>query len=488
MASDPAPDTWVAWRVADGKGESVRGAQVVVDGRSWACDAEGEGRYVYGQEGGRTGRDASVTARGYLPWTGFFAAGVVSEVRLTSIGSLLVRVHDDDLRPVASVEVWLSKRPVADPDRGDAGSLIRGVTDQDGTVRLEGGQGEYHLQARHPVLVRSSRRAEQRSGAGPEGMVVLAGDERESVVNMSMPYVCGIAVQGGEMFYESFYESDSGYHFPPNLDGALACRQREATLRQRHPGARFVIKVRDHADKRRGLPYGAAMVTCWVLGYEAVRQPLEFVPWNEFLGPTVVWVANMVPSNRFGGLTVMVADSEGAGMPDWTVRVGTPMREWRHDVAEVHHKIIPCGDLVTLPAGNYEISCEGYFESQIPGLKRESVTVTPGSLTTVTLSSTKKWCRCRILLTIPDQGIGASGGVMGLRHVDSGTSVVVFVDDFATPTELWVPEGILEVQARTVALTNTSPYHHLSGATFDARGGTIMNPQIVQRSMVLRQP
>jgi hypothetical protein len=467
-------------------GAAVPDAVVAIGTDTWPCSANGTGEAAVAASGDRVG--CRVTAAGTLPWQGDLRVSSVTNVVLRRVGSLRVSVLDDDGLPVPRATVWVTVRP-SDEDQLEADPGIpRGVTGEDGTVQIDGIlHGRYLMHARHDVLLHSARRLSQ-MGILEQSLIVHVGREpANTVMRMTMPYVCGIQVVDEPMFYSSFQGSGDGYHSPSNADGACARFRLRHRLQAAHPGAEFMVTVRDVAPPQAGAGagvYGDFVATAWALGREAHRVRIAPVPLASFRGPHRISAWELPASAEFGGLRITVKAAGGPPIAGMRFTIGTPHHLWRSDVPEVHHMFVRCGELVTLPVGTYDLSCEGFFESKTAGLNRNGLQVKRGEILEVVLDSPVSWSWCRIAL----RGAGSSdplvGGAITLTHQSTGVKTGTLVNSFAVPLTMWIPSGTVALWAQAIASDPAFVWRVVDEAV-EIRGGTVEAPQVISREMQL---
>lgn len=256
----------VRWIVQDEVGARIPGARVAIRGESWGCDAEGSGlaSLVVGEE---TEVPCFAEALSHGRWAGNLLIGQPNTIVLPRTGIVRITVLDDDLVPVDGAEVWLARRQTDGDAIDNDPSLPHGTTDSGGVTQIESVPlGKFILHARHNVLVHSSNRLKQMGVQETSNVVMVRASTSEVTMYMTMPYVCGIDIVGGEIFYDGFRGTNTGYHAPQNLDGAWACRRLKARLGDSFPGARFLVVARDLAPPAFGGRFGDYVVTAWVLG------------------------------------------------------------------------------------------------------------------------------------------------------------------------------------------------------------------------------
>ncbi len=471
----------VSWSVEGPAGEPLPSARVTIEGKTWPCDALGHGSAPVSLT---DPVPAVVEASDHLAWRGLLSRGSRTRVVLSRGGSLEVDVVDELMEPVAEAEVWLSRRPTADPPQGiEASSRAR--TGADGRVVLAAPPGDYFLQARHELLVRSTRRMKQMGVGDGSYRVAIPAKSGRARVYMAMPHVCGVQAIGEPLLHHSFRGNDAGYHLPENPDGQAACKLIEDALARSHPGARFLVGVKDHESARKGRPYGAIEATAWIIGRVPFRGPVQMVPLREFTGPRELSSSILPASEDWGGVVVRIGDTGGLPKDGLKIVVRAAGSHQRNGAPSIRHMAVPSAEIVTLPAGVYDVSCEGHFESRDPGLGRRAVEVRSASLQEIVLESQFAWSYCRVSM----DGIGSDtplvGGMIELMHLDTGLGATILVSHFESPVSLWIPAGRVRLRGRAAHAAMPDHGWRSVEEEIEIGGGTLEVPQRIHRSMVL---
>ncbi|MCB9879243.1 MAG: hypothetical protein H6835_16730 [Planctomycetes bacterium] len=334
------------------------------------------------------------------------------------------------------------------------------------------------------MLVHSHRRRSQMLLAQPDAVLMFDGTPANVTVYLSMPVVCGIEIVGLPIFYESFYESGAGYHMPSNWDGKWSCQRIKERLQRAFPGSVCNVGVKDFHPPSRSGRYGGCVVTAWAVGYEAFRQEILPIRLDSFVGPVQVEAWSLRPSDQFGTIQVSVKGTGGVPVEGLQFAIGTPMAMWRNDRPEVHFLRLKAGEPASVPVGTYDLICEGDFQSQHPALSRRGLKVEPGAKTDVVIDSEVSWSRCRLSFRGAGEDRPLKGGMIVLRHLDSGTSVTKLVSHFDPPIELWLPDGEYEVRAEAYSSSPDMLWRH-EDEVVRVGGGSLASPQLVAREMVL---
>lgn len=399
-------------------------------------------------------------------------------------GTARILALDDNLKPVPGVEIWLATRPT-DGDGFEASpQKLRGVTGADGAIELgDLPEGKYLVHARHEMLVHSHRRRSEMHLEQPHAVVMIGSTRADLCVYLSMPVVCGVEIVGHPIFYESFHESGAGYHTPSNWDGRWSCQRIKERLQDAFPGSVCNVRVKDFHPPRSGR-YGNCLVTAWVVGHEAFHQELLPIALDSFVGPVQIEAWSLRPSDQFGTIRITVNGAGGMPVDGLRFAIGTPMALWRHDRPEVHYLRLVTGEPVTVPVGVYDLTCEGDFEARHPSLSRPGLEVKRGELTDVVIDSAIPWSRCRFCFQGAGEERVLKGGIIVLKHLESGVSVTKLISHFDPPIELWLPEGEYIVQAQAYSSHREMIWRHEDEVVL-VRGGSLDSPQLVAREMVL---
>lgn len=399
-------------------------------------------------------------------------------------GTARILALDDNLRPVPAAEIWLATRPTEGDGFEASPQNLRGVTGADGAIELgDLPEGKYLVHARHEMLVHSHRRRSEMQLEQPNAVVMIGSTPADLCVYLSMPVVCGVEIVGCSIFYDSFYESGAGYHTPSNGDGKWSCQRIKERLQDAFPGSVCSVRVRNFRPPRSGR-YGNCLVTAWVVGHEAFRQELLPIPLDLFVGPVQIQAWSLRPSDQFGTIRITVNGAGGMPVDGLRFAIGTPMALWRHDRPEVHHLRLATGGPVTVPVGVYDLTCEGDFQARHPALSRRSLKVERGELTDVVIDSPIPWSRCRFSFQGAGEERVLKGGIIVLKHLESGVSVTKLISHFDPPIDLWLPDGDYIVQAQAYSSHREMIWRH-EDEVVPVRGGSLESPQLISREMVL---
>jgi hypothetical protein len=419
------------------------------------------------------------------------AANVVTSPTAATGGTARITVVDDDQKPVRGAEVWLASRRIGGDVLDRDSTLPRGVTDRDGVTTISGiPHGGHFLHARHDVLVHSTRRLKEMGIENESSFATIGATPVEAVMHLTMPYVYGVQVVGGEMLYDSF-SGAAGYHSLDNADGQWASERLRKQLIARFPGARILVAIRDFKPPHKG-GYGNCLATVFVVGREAVRRRIEPVAATVFAAPLQLNVAGMPRSDEFGSIMVRVAHAGGPPILGLHYTLGKPHDQWRDDAPQVLGTKLMSGELRTVPVGTYEVTCQGLFEGQvlarnpeglqIHALNRHGLQVRRGEALEVVIDSPVGWSRCRFSFPGEDITQPLTGVMLSLFHAGSGMRVAELLNGFEPPIEMWVPAGPVELRAEAPAADPQLVWRHVDPA-FDVAGGTIESPQVIRCSL-----
>lgn len=471
----------LVWRVVSPQNTPVATAIVTVDNNPWPCDAEGRGNT---STKALADIDALVEAPGYATWHGLFQVGAENVVRLAQAGSLEVTVVNESMAPVQGAVVWLSARPTGERDLDSTPTLPRFVSGADGVARLQAPNGDYFVQAHHPVYVHSTNRLKQMGVNAECYRVKIGAAPSRSVVHMTMPYVAGLDVSGGEVAYQGFRGHDSGLHAPTNPDGSAACERIRAQLETRFPNSTFMVMARDIESVRDGRGYPAIRGNVMVVGYKPVAVQVIPVALADFERPTQVFALQLEPSDQWGGVVLRLKNA--GGRPVSSLRVAVAASDQRRgDVPQIVHKILRPNQLVSLPVGVYDVTGEGYFESRLPGLTRRGLAVTAGSLQEIVLECPVELSLVRLELTRDTGTQPLLGGAIELLHEQTGVRAMLLVNRFDVPPQLWVPAGLVRLTAQAHEQTQPDHLWRIADEPLMVGGGTDAAPQVVRRSLTL---
>ncbi|MCB9886616.1 MAG: hypothetical protein H6838_14070 [Planctomycetes bacterium] len=472
----------LAWRVVDLEDAPVPTAVVTVNGKAWPCDVNGRGKTSteVSQE-----VDAVVEAQGYSSWRGLLLPGVENKVQLDDGGSLEVTVVDESMVPLQGAVVWLSARPTGEDVLDSVPALPRAASGPDGVARLRAAHGEYFVQARHSVYVNSTQRLKQMGVLAECYRVQIGAAPSRSVVHMTMPYVAGLEVVGGEVAYQSFRGRDSGLHAPGNPDGWAACERIRAEIEARFVGSTVMVQVRDVESVRNGRGYPAIHGHVMVVGCKPQVVNVMPVALAEFERPSRVFALQLEASDQWGGIVLRLKNAGGRPVQSLRVAVAASGDWSQGDVPKIAHKFLTPDQIVSLPVGLYDVTGEGHFEANLPGLSRRGLAVTAGSLQEVVLDCPIELSLVRLELT---RDVGTQpllGGAIELIHEQTGVRATLLVNRFDEPPQLWVPAGIVKLTAQAHEQAKPDHLWRLADEPLTIGGGTDAAPQVVRKSLML---
>lgn len=468
------------WRIVNDIGEAIPAAQVALLDAVYGCDEHGKGAARVS----RAEVPCKITAPHHRAWSGELSAKETNTVVLTRTGDVIVTVIDEVGNAVAGAEVWLSTA-WEDGDAYDKKpGLPRARSDMDGFARLRDvPHGKWFVQARHAKLIYAHATTKDETRAR---VLRVGTGEHAATVIMSIPYVVGIKILGGEMFYSEFLGLGNGYCTPDNPDGLWGCNRIRSELEAAHPGAKMHVMVR-RPSPQLDTGYGHYTAIAWMIGRAPWKQNLIPVPLEEFRGPALVSSEFIPESSEFGSILVNVEDVEGS-MPTkmaFSIRASMADRRLRRGSPLVYEMKVDNGELVTLPVGSYDLICRDVVLSKIPDLNRHDIQVTRGGVVTVDLVVPGGMSRCRLTARrTGDLGEMLGGGLV-VEQGGTDVKIVVMLDTLADGLECWLPAG---VYASRFEAYDADPKKIWKGVRdgYQVGGGTLQTPQVIEHEMQLQ--